>query len=157
MRWCAKSSLCRQLFKSVQKPGRINWKKRVLPVLDRLRTLCVLRQRMNADHYCAFMHRFQDSVTRLKHWLWMASFYFLFQKTPYKYYKIKTKGTQFGRKRGQKIDLHLYMFWTHVYSVIRLKHWLWMVSFYFLFRKLHRNTIKYRQREHNLKGKKVRK
>ena len=37
--WCAKSSLCRQLFKSVQKSGRINLKSGFFPVLDRCRAL----------------------------------------------------------------------------------------------------------------------
>ena len=103
----------------------------------------VLRQRMNADHYCAFMHRFQDSVIRLKHWIWMVSFYFLFRKLHRNTIKKKAKGTEFEKKICEKIDLwHLYMFCTDVYSVIRLKHWLWMVSFYFLFRKLPQKCYK---------------
>ena len=39
MSWRAKSSLCRQSFKSVQKSGRKNLKKGFLPVLGRFRTL----------------------------------------------------------------------------------------------------------------------
>ena len=37
--WRAKSSLCRQPFKSVQKSGRINLENGFFPVLDRFRTL----------------------------------------------------------------------------------------------------------------------
>ena len=36
----AKSSLCWQPFKSVQKSGRIDWKTWFLPVLDQFRALC---------------------------------------------------------------------------------------------------------------------
>ena len=39
MSCCVKSSLCWQLFKSVQKSGGINFKKRFFPVLDRFRAL----------------------------------------------------------------------------------------------------------------------
>ena len=37
--WPAKSSLCRQPFKSIQKSGRINLQKRFFPVIDRFGTL----------------------------------------------------------------------------------------------------------------------
>ena len=59
MRWRTKSSHCRQLFKSVQKPGQINLKKKTGFNLfsTGLEHLWVLCQRMNADHYCAIMHR----------------------------------------------------------------------------------------------------
>ena len=45
--WRAKSSLCQQPFKSVQKSGQIDLKNRVFPVLDRIRALsesCVADQ-----------------------------------------------------------------------------------------------------------------
>ena len=44
--------------------------------------------------------------------------------------------------------------WTDVFLVIRLNEWL---AFIFCFKKLNRNTTKYRQREQNLKGNEVRK
>ena len=38
--WRAKSSLCRQPFKSIQKSGQINFKTGFFPVLDWFRALC---------------------------------------------------------------------------------------------------------------------
>jgi len=45
----AKSSLCQQPFKSVQKSGRINLKNRFFPVLDQFRAL---RESCVADQSC---------------------------------------------------------------------------------------------------------
>ena len=47
--WLEKSSLCEQPFKSVQKSGRINLKKRFFPVLDLFRAL---RESCVADQSC---------------------------------------------------------------------------------------------------------
>ena len=63
--WRAKSSLCRQLFKSVQKSGQIKWKNGFFPVLDQFRALresCVANQSCHSYLFPRNLHHFTTNL-----------------------------------------------------------------------------------------------
>ena len=61
--WLEKSSLCEQLFKSVQKFGRINLKKRFFPLFRALRDSCVADQ--SCRNYLLFRRNSHHLMTDL--------------------------------------------------------------------------------------------
>ena len=64
--WHAKSSLCWQLFKSVQKSGQIKWTNGFFPVLERLRALlesCVANLSCHNYLFPWNLHHFTTNLT----------------------------------------------------------------------------------------------
>ena len=62
MSWRAKSSLCQQPFKSIQKSGRINLKNGLFPVLDQFRAL---HESCIADQSCCNFFLFPQNSCHL--------------------------------------------------------------------------------------------